>query len=391
MPLKTRYLLFCLIASWLFGNTLYAQWNYERPQEGVLQGTGFSVGSNTVVQDDKLPYPALMSTIQNNYRKEAVVALSTHENTSVTLPSSYYCEVAVTVDWWDENNNLTTEYKKLSVSFNADTLHPDTTISYYTFSGAHKVKVTITDIYTEGLSTPLPDIFSVTANLLFERDYVFQCSLNAQATGKYYNSSEDELLVTWQTYNSFLLSNVPGIQFKYDHECDLEWTFYDDGSELVRNYVGGGAHPYTSAAFKNNASRVVCSNYQYQLPLLYSSGYLMFRIRPVKVLPNGQRIAGEWSSDVFPGSSNYIYHISAGHENKLNWQASTTFAEEGKRKSVISYFDGSSKNRQTVTKINTNKMAVVAETIYDNEGRPVATVLPTPAFNQAIQHFDKFN
>src|SRR6185312_4766135 len=80
-----------------------------------------------------------------------------------------------------------------------------------------------------------------------------------------------------------------------------------------------------------------------------------------------------------------------GHGRNLNWQASTSFAEEGKRKSVVQYFDGSLRSRQTVTKDNTTDTTIVAETLYDQQGRPEIQVLPAPTLSRIINYTPLLN
>lgn len=348
------------------------------------RGVSFCVDSGRSVKDDKFSTSSY-ALIANTYRVKNLIILSIEENDTVVLPDSFKCAVTVRIDWRDEMNNPYSEFKTLHVNFNRTQLNHDTLISFYEFSGGHIIGDTITAITTEGFSSsPLPDIFVLTNRLEIERDYVFECNNGVVSIDTAYVSSEDELSVSWST--SGISSGVPS-----ENEFDFEWTFYDDSSEIIRGWSAGTAvHPYRESAFKWNATRVVTSNYHYQIPLLYEEGYLMFRIRPVKVLPTGQRVTGEWTTTTDEGSSQFIYHLS-GHEDSINWQVATTFAEEGKRKSVINYFDGSSKGRQTVTKINTDSMAVVAETIYDFEGRPVVSTLPSPAFEKQIKHFDLYN
>lgn len=70
------------------------------------------------------------------------------------------------------------------------------------------------------------------------------------------------------------------------------------------------------------------------------------------------------------------------HENLKNWQVTTNFAEEGKKKEVISYFDGSLRNRQSVTKINSDDNVIVGETVYDHQGRAAVSILPVPVLDE---------
>jgi predicted secreted protein len=383
---KLQLLLFALVLH----SALPAQWNFERPPTVPIQGSAFVVGAQAEVTDDKFGTP-VFAQIENSYRKKALVSLHIKENDSVVLPPRVYCEVGVLVEWLDAQNTSHTAIKKLTVAFHNDTLHNDTLISYFLFDDAHHVKVTINDIYTEGVSSPLPPIFVLKPELLFERDYEFSCAQHISLSdSSKYLSSQDELEVIWTT-GSWLLNSQPNsINFVYEHIFHLEWTFFDDSSEVIKSYLASGISPCSSAIFRNNATRITTTDYAYRIPLIYESGYILFRIRSAKVLPDGQIVAGTWSSDQFPNDSRFVYRVN-GHQDKMNWQAATTFAEEGKRKSVVSYFDGSSKNRQTVTKINTDGLAVVAETMYDFEGRPVVTTLPSPSFDSLIKHYDLYN
>ncbi|HEV7782030.1 MAG TPA: LamG-like jellyroll fold domain-containing protein, partial [Chitinophagaceae bacterium] len=70
---------------------------------------------------------------------------------------------------------------------------------------------------------------------------------------------------------------------------------------------------------------------------------------------------------------------------------SVVFAEEGKRKELISYFDGTLRNRQSVTLNNTDNKNVVQETIYDALGRPAMNILPAPTKDSTIHYFRGFN
>jgi hypothetical protein len=80
-----------------------------------------------------------------------------------------------------------------------------------------------------------------------------------------------------------------------------------------------------------------------------------------------------------------------GHSDSLNWQARTSFAEEGKRKAVVQYYDGSLRSRQTVTKDNVSNTTVTAETFYDGQGRPAVQILPVPGINTIIGYTKNLN
>ncbi|MEM6262775.1 MAG: DUF6443 domain-containing protein [Bacteroidota bacterium] len=141
------------------------------------------------------------------------------------------------------------------------------------------------------------------------------------------------------------------------------------------------------------------------MPHLFSEGYLIYRIRGVGMTGNGdkQRQPGIWSVEdassiinlinTYPptGPNSPYIEIEDAHFSPLNWQYTAAFAEEGKRKDVVSYYDGTLRNRQTVTKINTNNKVIVGEQIYDYLGRPAIQVLPVPSTAQNLEFHPKFN
>lgn len=181
------------------------------------------------------------------------------------------------------------------------------------------------------------------------------------------NDGADELLVSWGPITS-----------AYSYQ--LEWTWVDDYHEdgltsIVPDYD-----------LARNATRVSINAPQtyYSIPLLFDRGYLVYRVRAMgqNVLPPYPPVYGAWSmaeatgsvSDV-PGAS---YHIMSGHRADVNWQFTTSFAEEGKRKEVMTYADGTLRSRQAVTRNNSLNVPIIGETFYDAVGRPAVEAMPVP-------------
>ena len=140
---------------------------------------------------------------------------------------------------------------------------------------------------------------------------------------------------------------------------------------------------------------------EYDIPMVYSRGFLAFRVRPVGRwvdTPESYdlKFYGRWSySNIIEkvDISDWQYVVTQDHEDGLkNWQFQASYAEEGKKKEVVSYFDGSLRNRQTVTRINTNDKIIAGEVIYDKEGRPAVEVLPVPIEgNPVIKYYPELN
>ncbi|MBI4929917.1 MAG: hypothetical protein HY841_04080, partial [Bacteroidetes bacterium] len=266
--------------------------------------------------------------------------------------------------------------------------HPFDNLEYrdkevHRFTNVYKYTVTITDIQVStdgGLSyqyqTTLPANLYIDACVNVERyyDFSFQSSIpiilnSIDSIDLDCDSKYDELEISWPT--------KPGAE-----EYQLEWTFVNDYNQPPpsASFFSPSNLKYD---FRGNSTRITTANINYRIPIIFDHGYLLFRVRAIgRVMNNpSQIIVGFWSVIADQGTVNNVssrYYVWDPHERDKNWQVTTTFAEEGKKKEVISYFDGTLRNRQTVTKINTDKNTIVGETIYDHQGRPSVTVLPVP-------------
>lgn len=197
----------------------------------------------------------------------------------------------------------------------------------------------------------------------------------------------DEILITWNKDKV-----APAVEY------ELEWIWVDnfaaDGGAILKNEI-----PLTEQDFRFNSTRIQTTDLHYRIPVVYSKGYLIYRVRPVgRFLDDvSKNYYGVWSSGL-SGSFQlvsdwpHVAEIDQNHElGKKNWQYQSSFAEEGKKKEVVHYFDGSLRNRQTVTKINSNNKAVVGEVIYDNQGRAAVEVLPVPMESSAVHFYPDLN
>ncbi|MGH2666535.1 hypothetical protein, partial [Flavobacterium sp.] len=179
---------------------------------------------------------------------------------------------------------------------------------------------------------------------------------------------------------------------------ELEWTWvdaYKDNS--LSGLLPESDITFSERDFELNNTRITTNKQEYEIPLIYSKGYLIYRIRPVgrNVISSSDKFYGSWSSGTAVKTKvsdwPHKFIINGDHEAKKNWQFQASYAEDGKKKEVVSYFDGSLRNRQTVTKINSDANAVVGEVIYDAQGRPAIEVLPAPTLDQSIHYFKNYN
>ncbi|MBL7980781.1 MAG: hypothetical protein JNL52_03125, partial [Flavobacteriales bacterium] len=172
---------------------------------------------------------------------------------------------------------------------------------------------------------------------------------------------------------------------------DVEWTWVDDYDYVpATGTVATGALPDSHIHYDldRNASRATVNSTQtyYRLPLLYDRGYIVWRVRSVGAAPGqpGLFVHTAWSGPALPSGTvgsitptQYRVQVAAHHASK-NWQVTTSFAEEGKRKEVMTYADGTSRARQMVTRNNSLYVPIIGETVYDATGRAAVQVMPVP-------------
>ena len=182
----------------------------------------------------------------------------------------------------------------------------------------------------------------------------------------------------------------------------LEWTWIDNYDGSLAAQLTASQVNLTERDFELNHTRIITNQQYYRIPLAYSQGFLVYRVRGIGRWTNNSganikhRKNGAWSTDgstILNAISDWPHYIEIGeeHEGNMNWQFQAVYAEDGKKKEIISYFDGTLRNRQTVTRINSNNEAIVGESVYDNQGRAAISILPTPVDYPGIQYYPDLN
>jgi RHS repeat-associated protein len=267
--------------------------------------------------------------------------------------------------------------------------------------GAYKIKVVVTSASQSSLGLSWLDItnyIQLTSRVDVERYYAFDANYQLPQTSVTLtqtilpldNNLPSKLTVSWGT--------ICGAE-----EYDLEWVYIDDYDADALGYTAYMAATNLAVDFSRNTTRVTLKANTYDIPLVYEHGYLLFRVRGIgKAGTNyAYRIVGKWTDGFTTGVTsgpisgyhvNFKYYINFAHQQDIkNWQAISTYAEEGLRKDVVSYYDGTLRKRQIVTKSSTDDKSIVAETIYDHQGRPAINILPAPVNHNTIRYFNNFN
>ncbi len=386
--LQRILILFCLISLLCIEKSIAGIETYETSKKGIKKG------DSLLVNDEKFKSPLFNWADITNV--SVLNAISIKINDENPISSSFSCQATLRIEYYSSpTQTLPTEIT--SVNLNVD-YSKEAGASYkiadtYRFNNGYHVKVFVTEFNSPQFGENIPPIIELTNTITIDRKYLFKpqagmglgANFRSAANGSTGGGvGKQQLDLTW--------SPVAGAE-----EYDIEWVSIDEGSEFegILNGMLYGSTPVTAndeiRLFRNNATRITTEANSYVLSLIYNSKYLAVRIRQASYNSLGIRVTGNWD-----------YHLGTGyaaweldwHEENLNWQYSASFAEEGKRKEVINYFDGSLRGRQTVTINNSDNIAVLQENVYDEFGRPVASILPAPVKESGepyLHYFSAFN
>jgi len=290
-----------------------------------------------------------------------------------------------------------TEVDTLVIGYNGDSLTSYQDEQIKLRSGLYNAKLTVLGIYDATASVPTLLSSAVLAkNFGIELTMRYQVytklsslsSMNLQ-TGSSYDGSSGMLTVSWNYASTPYLGKHTPAQY------DLEWTYVDDYGDSTSTPLSSSLVHYT---FKHNATRVTTDSMSYKIPIVYPRGYVIFRVRMVR--PDASLyqypVYGNWSLSNSSGvvsslsSGAHYYRVATAHlGDSLNWNYSIQFAEGGKYKHVLSYYDGLLKNRQTITRFNSSAdKLLVTEQVYDYEGRAAISTLPSVVKTSAFKYQD---
>ncbi|SHN16273.1 RHS repeat domain-containing protein [Chitinophaga sp. CF418] len=375
LPRKSALWLTVLMLLMAAGNS-FAQTGTVRTLRNILDGSRGQLAKDSVatVQDSLYFNPSLISKLDTPYQVKNIITFKVNEYSNVYLPAQFTATVNARLIYTRPDFAIDSVDKSFIINYDAAGSY--TNRSSFVFGNSHKVTVKV-------LSVSVTAAARVLNALVMENEmqvapvYKLSCTDDAvksiSAVGAPNTDSTDELTVSWPI--------TAGADV-----YDLEWA-YVDSSAYTSDKYGNPVNPVL--LFRNNATRVTIADNTYRIPLLYDNGGLLFfRVRAVQQKSNVSRIETAWSSDYSGGLGSYSF---TGHQRKMNWQMTVNYAEEGKRKAVVEYYDGSLRSRQVVTKDNTTNKTTVGETFYDYQGRPAIQVMPAPSINSVIKYAPRFN
>jgi RHS repeat-associated protein len=338
------------------------------PQMRALTGTAVITGASL-----PLPYTPMQGEVSRTIKN--VVSLGLTETTTAYFSDNFTVTVSVNVIYGMDSTATTNFNQTLTLTYNKAGGVSYNPTNFVSFANAAYVKVTITSMAsspsTLGDGVAPLTLLTLTNEMLVWHMFALNPSSSITPTLSHTmppaSPTPDELPVNW---------SIPATAG--NTSVQLEWSWVENE---LRSY-----YSTYELLFRGNSSRLdlPASIISYNVPLYYDGvGQLFLRARAINILSTGTLTYGPWSAvDSFP---------FGGHNNNLNWQVTTAYAEDGKRKVVMQYYDGSLRQRQTVTKDNSTNTTLTAETFYDGQGRPTIQVLPAPGINSIISYTQNLN
>ena len=353
--------------------------SYQNQLKGVKKGDVL------IVKDEKFLNNAFDWTKIHNKAVSNIITFGLFQDAGVVLTKAFKCQADLKIEYWsqpDQVDPVIVDHVMLDIGYD-----PQKGVSYqasatYRFMNGHRVKITVNDITSAELGSDLPAAFQLTGQIAVERWY--DLDTDKKVVPKVVivpaTTAASQVALSWD--------KITGAE-----EYDLEWTFIDEESDNGRLLTTAGTGvtiPVLTKMFRNNATRVTLQQEYYNISLVHFSKYLLLRARTVMYNEDGRRIQGAWNYDIEQGTGTVPAVITLNNEWHLpafNWQYSAVYAEEGKKKEIVSYFDGTLRTRQTVTVNNSDQKAVVQESIYDEFGRPLASLLPAPLPESDLKYY----
>ncbi|MES2061784.1 MAG: RHS repeat-associated core domain-containing protein [Bacteroidota bacterium] len=367
---------------------------------------------NFEVRDEKFGNAAFDYSKFQTLSKQAFVSLRVGDIPSAMLSAAsgsvLTFQVDVTITPYNDLANpdvagapVTTT---LTVTYNKDKGTTFKGIDTYELTGgAYRMKIAITDVRCPEITATVTKAnikgLQLEANVVINRKYILQASgvvdVGAFTVLSTLRATAKQLNIACQAIGA--------------EDFDIELATLDNGSEFTSTINGMLANSQTltdtqlDQLFLNNATRVAAAplTKDHTFSLIFDNDYVVVRTRTVNFDAAGNRITGNWKYKCKKdggATESYTIFNNVWNDSQKNWQYAAAFAENGKSKETISYFDGSLRNRQTVSIVNTEtgSTPVVQEDIYDQFGRKAASVLPAPVLdtdpaNPSLHYFENFN
>jgi RHS repeat-associated protein len=411
---STRFIFVCVIV--FYSISAFAGIEpYSNSIRGILKK-----GDTLVVKDEKFRSSFYNWNDIERQKTKNIISFRLFKDTAAIIPT-FSCDVKLKIEYFasvDQPEPLNIQNINLRINYNKDSLYSNKLLDTYSFENGYWVKVTIENINSKEYGNKVPPFIELVSQIIVDRTYKHDpnkklntiYNLTTAQTAQTFSNKQSLSAESFMMMESLTGSTTTPNEMEItwsgsaDAEYDIEWTTLDNGNadytvpiQKINN--GTITTDELNELFRFKATRVTTHGNQYTVTLTHFNDYLFFRIRTVQYTIDGLRDEGPW--DYSNGSGYAFFSIPEWHEENFNWQFNATYAEEGKKNEVISYFDGTLRSRQTVTisdnrdetgvSSTTDKNLVVQENIYDEFGRVVGSTLPAPKEGSVFQYFPNLN
>lgn len=340
--------------------------------DAAINPSGIQTGATSTLFDDQYGFmvnnPSTWSDVFTNCEVKNRVTLRYEESARVYYSTPWTLTVQCTLKKWDAAGVaiLPDELIDLEIDYDpaAGTTYNDKDV-FVAAAPGYKVQLIVGAISKGGAisASAIPADIVLETEIEVTRSYVF-----------------DQTTVPGSITNSGVNS---------DNTFNVRWDFLPGAESYDLEFLHVSAYDAVSVASPDftRATRINTPNQNYTINLAYDDGYILYRLRGVGYdCKSTFRREGAWSAASTPVAVSNI-------DGYRNWQYSAVYAEDGKRKEVISFYDGTGKQRQAVTLNNTDNAALVGETMYDYEGRPGVQTLPAPQkrLNSQLMYYESFS
>lgn len=348
-------------------------WNYSKAGEYIIKN---KLDNNQIqnqavlaVEDPAyLYYRGYGPKLITNYKTKVSLAFDSKSG----KVASWSGNITYQLSFFDEKGQTgpVLTGKNLQISSSGEILGVMASEVLSAYPTYNKVELKITNT-----SSPLPAGYYLELSLIAEREDFFQESLTLGRNSE-----------SGQIYWSYL----PGAEF-----YELEWVFLDAEDTRSATIVND-EYPFTLV----EPVRIATSDQIFDPSFTYPKGNVYLRIRGVGYYPGANSESLAYSKWYYGGDgiSRLSIKIENGtqlalseFEKNKNWQYVTTYAEDGKYKKVMQYYDGSYRNRQTLTNLSSENATLALESKYDFEGRKKIDILPVPLKGSQLGYHTNLN
>jgi RHS repeat-associated protein len=323
----------------------------------------------------------------------------------VYLNAPFTFSVTFTLTEYDVTNTQIGAAQLKTMTLTYDPANPYNDLTYITFSGAHHFTVTLINPPVITPTCPpggCPEVM-MEGYMDIERFYPPNCGYVVGVSdlpqnytpfsNTVYTAGNNTLTVNWPVYDQA-------------DAYEFEWTFVDNVNP--DNQAAPIDKSLLSYTFDNHCTRIITADNYYEITAAFPSGWILYRVRPIFSSATDPMIFGLWTdlhvpntglvSDFQDGAGNIMGRQVRNKtetgitepdpifefDPNLNWRYEADFAEDGKKKEITAYFDGTLRNRQGVERLSTEHTAMIQETIYDYLGRAAIHVLPAPDYKNNL-------